>query len=180
MAENTPSTNGNNANSIHHLTSDVPHLLNQSFLPPDLPENTINLFLKSHPPWFAEFSDFPLPKLGDFPDDPSFQELALHYYESWLHYAAEDPSTWRYDTKNFTKLVDFLTIPNRENKAAKYFRHGFEVQSPATNNDYKAFDCKSDSIKKNCLHLSDLLNDNVQGKIAGPSRLNSEMKHVTI
>ena len=45
------------------------------------------------PEWVTSFQAWPIPKLGDFPEDEVYQKLALFHYESILETAAKNPQT---------------------------------------------------------------------------------------
>ena len=120
----------------------------------------------------------PLPKLGDLPEDPNFQRFYYDYYSAALDEAAKDPSTWRYDCKDFIKLREFLHIPGQTQECEQYFCHGIPVSGPDVPNNPKDFDCKSDCLEDNIWHIHDLLNDVIDGKVAGPYVLKEGVDHV--
>ena len=145
-----------------------------------MPEAKDSLFMyrQPQPKWVHEFEDLPLPKLGDLPDDPSFQQFYFNYYTAALEKASRNPSTWRYDSKDFIKLRDFLHLPGKSLDCERHFCHGIPVSGPDLPNNPKDFDCMSDCIEDNIWHMHDLLNDIVLGKVAGPFPLEEEIDHV--
>ena len=132
------------------------------------------------PGWVTSFQAWPIPKLGDFPEDDVYQKLALFHYESILETAAKNPQTWYSDAKDFDKLIDFLTIPGRANEAAEMFRNGFKVTNVPGGNCWKDHDCHSDNVEENILHLHDLLCDLVKGNLGGPFELDETSKFAKV
>ena len=55
-----------------------------------------------------------------------------------------------------------------------------EVRDPGFSPPWKPFDCKSDNLDENILHLTDFFNDLQDGKIAGPFRLSSKRAKVFV
>ena len=143
--------------------------------------DSILLYPSPQPGWCSEFFDLPMPKLGDLPKDPELLNTYSHFYHSWLDYASLNPSRWRYDCKDFVRLRKFLTLPGRSPlKSLKIFTHGVKVGNPGYFNDSRDFDCKSDSIEDNILHIHDLMNDVKTGKVAGPFPLQPGQNFVKV
>ena len=92
-------------------------------------------YQENRPHWVNSLELWPLPRLGDFPQNDEYKNLALFHYENLLITAAKNPQTWYSDSKDYNKLIDFLTIPDRENYAANIFKNGFTVTNIEGGND---------------------------------------------
>ena len=60
------------------------------------------------------------------------------------------------------------------------FSRGVIIKKPKNPNRWQEFDCKTNDMEDNILHISDLLGDVVAGKVAGPFRLLPETKRVLV
>ena len=74
-----------------------------------------------------------------------------------------------------------MTIDGKPDPACKLFTEGVKITGPQQPNDWHDHDCYSENdLEANILHLSDLLNDVKDGKVAGPFKLGPNTKYATV
>ena len=60
------------------------------------------------------------------------------------------------------------------------FEHGIPINSPGYSNDPSEYDCKTNDLEENSLHLHDLLSDTAKGRVAGPFKREKGVRYVAV